>query len=290
VRTALHAAVTPLLIGVVLAGCAGRPASLPPPIDPSQIVARRPPPPEPPPPAPRNPRLPPTPELVALPGGRAIPPPPVGAAPPGAPRGETVAPAVGVIPRPPSIRIASEVEGCLIPPNAVTTQLTMRPPPIERDRARAALASMTGRPPEGGMHVAGVYRASLRLRVGLRVAEAPNGCLVPTVQVQADVQRAIFLASDLTLGSCRYDVVLAHEREHARIDDVLLGDLDGWIAAPLRQALAEPGALRGSGQQLAARIQARFDQARLAFQNARQAAQLSIDTPQEYARASRACG
>jgi hypothetical protein len=244
----------------------------------------------PPPPAPRNPRLPPTPELVALPGGRPIPPPPAGAAPPGAPRGETAAPAVGLIPRPPSLAVASQVDGCFIPPNAVTTQLNMRPPPIERDRGRATLANMTGRPPEGGMHVAGVYRASLRIRVGLRVSEAANGCLVPTVQVAADVQRAIFVASELSPGSCRYDVVLAHEREHARIDDVMLTDLDSWIAAPMRQVLAEPGALRGNAQQLAARIQARFEQARVAFHNARQTAQLSIDTPQEYARASRACG
>jgi len=192
--------------------------------------------------------------------------------------------------RPPSVPAISQVDGCFIPPNAVTTQLNMRPPPIERDRGRATLASMTGRPPEGGMHVSGVYRASMRLRVGLHLHAGHQAAIRRLADAQADVQRAIFVASELAPGSCRYDVVLAHEREHARIDDALLGDLDNWIAAPLRQVLAEPGALRGGSQQLAARIQARFEQARVAFHNARQAAQLSIDTPQEYARASRACG
>lgn len=274
---------------LALAGCAGRPASLPPPIEAHQVVPPPPAAPTPTPESPRVPRLPPTPELVALPGGRTIPPPPA-ATSPGLPRSETMAPARGMIPRPPMLGpTPSEVDGCFIPANAVTTQINIGNPGVEVDRGRATLAAMTGRPPEGGMHVSGVYRANLRLRVGVRVGTSANGCLMPMVQVIADVQRAIFVASELTPGSCRYDVVLAHEREHARIDDVVLGDLDGWIAAPLRQVLAEPGMLRGTAQQLAARINARFEQARITFQNARNGAQLSIDTPQEYARASRAC-
>lgn len=293
----LRAAALTLLL---LAGCAGRPASLPPPVEASQVVPAPPPEPTPAPEVPRTPRLPPTPELVALPGGRPVPAAPPGATQPsgpssggpssGGPRADAIAPARGQIARPPSIiPPPAEVEGCFIPANAVTTQLNMTAPGIELDRGRATLAAMTGRPPEGGMHVSGVYRANMRLRVGVRVSTAANGCLVPGVQVSADVQRAIFVASELAPGSCRYNVVLGHEREHARIDDVVLADLDAWIAAPLRQVLAEPGVLRGTGQQLAARINARFEQARAAFQSARNAAQLSIDTPQEYARASRAC-
>jgi hypothetical protein len=281
---------TALVLLAALAGCASRPASLPPPVDASQVTVVPAPPPAPPPPPPSNPRLPPTPELVALPGGRAIPAPLAGAPPPGGPRGETVGAARGLIPGPPAIGATpAESDGCFIPANAVTTQLDMRRPDIAQDRGRATLAAMTGRPPEGGMHVAGVYRSSLRVRVGLRIATAPNGCLVPSAQVIAEVQRGIYVASELAPGTCRYEVVLGHEREHARIDDVLLGDLEGWFAAPLRRMLAEPGALRGSAQELSARLQARFEQARRAFDAARQQAQLSIDTPQEYARASRAC-
>jgi len=283
------------LVLLLLAGCAGRPASLPPPVEANQVAPAPPPEATPAPEVPRTPRLPPTPELVALPGGRPVPAAPPGATPPGGPssggpRADTIAPARGQIARAPSIiPPPAEVDGCFIPANAVSAQLNMSEPGIELDRGRATLAAMTGRPPEGGMHVSGVYRANMRLRVGVRVSTAANGCLVPSVQVSADVQRAIFVASELAPGSCRYSVVLGHEREHARIDNVVLGDLDAWIAAPLRQVLAEPGVLRGTGQQLAARINARFEQARAAFQSARNAAQLSIDTPQEYARASRAC-
>lgn len=276
-----------------LAACAGRPAVLPPPIEAAQVTATAaaPRPAEAAPrPAPANPRLPPNPELVALPGGRPIPPPPAGAAPGATPPGETLAPARGLVPRPAALPpTPAEADGCFIPPRAVTTQLDVAPPPVARDRTRAALASMTTSGPEGDLHVAGVYRASLRLGIALRIGLAPNGCLVPDVTVRATAPRGIFVAAEFNPGSCRYDVILAHEREHARIDDTLLADLDGWLAAPLRQVLAAPGALRGTAPELAARLQARFEQAKTAFIEARRQAQLSIDTPAEYARASRAC-
>lgn len=276
---------------LLLAGCAGRPGSLPPPVEASQVMPPPAPAATPAPEQPRTPRLPPTPELVALPGGRPIPAAPLTGASPGGTRPETMAPAEGRIARPPLLPPPpSEVDGCYLPANSVTAELTMTAPGVELDRGRATLTAMTGRPAEGGMHVAGVYRANLHLRIGVRISQAANGCLLPSVRVTADVRRAIFVASELAPASCRYGVVLGHEREHARIDDVMLAELDAWLAAPLRQALAEPGLLRGPSQQLGARINARFDQARQAFQRAREAAQLSIDTPQEYARASRACG
>lgn len=292
-RAAAPVILAPMMLA--LAACAGRPASLPPPVDAAQVTAAAaaaPRPAEPPPPAaPANPRLPPNPELVALPGGRTIPQPPAGGVPAAPPQGETAAPAHGAIQRPPALpQPPAEVGGCFISSRAVAVRLSVQPPQVMRDRNRASLASMTGREAEGGLHVAGLYRAGTRIWLDVQIAVAPNGCLLPSATVQVDAPRGIYVASEFAPGSCRYEVVLSHEREHARIDDVMFTDLDGWLAAPLRQVLAEPGALRGTPQELNARLRARFEQARVAFNDARRQSQLSIDTPQEYARASRACG
>jgi hypothetical protein len=234
-----------------------------------------------PPPHAGPPRPPPTPELIALPGGARVPAPLPGAG------GQ---PARGVIPRPPDLPpLPGTVDGCTVQPGAVTLRLEMRPPPVITGQSRASLASL----PVSGGHapgaLAGVYQASLDARIGITIAESYAGCLVPNVVIEARAPRRILLAADLAPGSCRFAVALAHEQEHARIDDVLFRDIDAWLAAPVRQAMAEPGALRATPAGLRARLDAAFRRGFERFGEVRRQAQLSIDTPEEYARAGRAC-
>lgn len=251
------------------------------------------------------PRLPPTPEIIALPGGNRIPPPP-GSRPPIAtgpaaapqasePAGLPVTPMRGTIPAPPGLPAPpAEADGCLIPRNAVTAEVRANRPPVLIDQPRAALTASFGaanaRQVGGFSHVAGAYRArNMGPRMRTHVATAPNGCLVPTVQLDLVVERTIMIAAEYPPGSCRHRVALAHEWEHAAIDDAMFAAFDAWIAAPIRLALAEPGALRDTPQGLAERLNARFQPAARAFAEARMRAQLSIDTPQEYRRLTAAC-
>lgn len=281
-----------VLGGVLLAGCSGRSALLAPPMVAAEARLAQPAAPLPaamPVPPPHGPRLPPDPELVALPGGKAIPPR-VGPGTAPVPPAATIASPHGIVQAAPQLAPASSgTAGCSIPPRAIQTQVAIAPPQVAREHGRSTLAAMGGRGPEAALHVAGLYRTSLGIGFALRIATAGNGCLIPAAMVRAEAPRSIFVASELTPGSCRYEVVLAHEREHARIDEVMLADLDSWIGAPLRRVLGEPEALRGDPQVLVRRLQSRFEEAQQAFNEARRRAQLSIDTPSEYARASRLC-
>jgi hypothetical protein len=265
------------LLALVVAACAGAERAAVP-VDPTAEARVADPVP---PPHSGPPRPPPTPSLVALPGGARVPPPQPGGA---------GAPARGVIPRPPDLpALPASVDGCTVQAGAVTLRLDIRPPPVVSGQSRASLASL----PVTGGHPAsapvGVYQASLDARISVTIAESYAGCLVPNVGIEARAPRQILLAAELTPGSCRYIEALAHEREHARIDDVLFRDIDAWLAAPVRQAMAEPGALRGTPAGLRARLGEAFGRAFERFGAARRQAQLSIDTAEEYARVGRAC-
>lgn len=251
------------------------------------------------------PRLPPTPEIIALPGGNRIPPPPgarppiaTGPAPGAGAGGEAlpVTPMRGVIPPPPRLPDPpSEADGCLIPPAAVTAEVRANRPPVLLDQPRAALTAAFGATAAERLagrfsHVAGAYRArNAGPRMRTHVLAAANGCLVPTVRLDLQVERTIMIAAEYPPGSCRHRVALAHEWEHAAIDDAMFAAFDAWIAAPLRLVLAEPGALRDTPQGLAERLNARFQPAVRAFAEARMRAQLSIDTAEEYRRLTLAC-
>jgi hypothetical protein len=179
-----------------------------------------------------------------------------------------------------------------VQPGAVRVQADIRPPQLVAGQSRATLAALPGRVSghEGlGGQVAAVYGASLQARMAVRVSTAYAGCLVPDVLVLVTAPRSIRMAADLAPGTECHAAVLAHEQEHARIDDVLFRDLDGWLAAPLRRTLAQPRALRGSAETLNEQLRGAFNRAMAEFSTARRQAQLSIDTREEYLRVSRIC-
>jgi hypothetical protein len=120
-------------------------------------------------------------------------------------------------------------------------------------------------------------------------------CGMPRLRVELSMQPVtVFVASELATGSCQHDVTLSHEMKHVEVLRQTLDraardlerDLPEAIGAELRHA-KNPEELQ---QRLVVSVRdylARFmgEQQRLLDQ-----AQADVDSPEEYARVSNACG
>jgi hypothetical protein len=186
---------------------------------------------------------------------------------------------------------ASAPGGCVARPDAVRVLVRAEPPAVDTGMSTAQLAAIGEggglRPAHG--RLAGLYAAEFQLAAQIRV-ERRGDCLDPDVRLALNVTRGIRIASEYPPGTCRHAVALAHEQEHAAIDDALLQEADRRIGDPLRALLDAPGALAGGPPQpLAQLLRDAIGPAMAGFERERTRRQLAIDTPAEYARLSRAC-
>jgi hypothetical protein len=186
---------------------------------------------------------------------------------------------------------ASAPGSCAARPDAVRMTVEAAPAAVDTSMSTAQLVAIGQggglRPAHG--RLAGLYAAEFQLSAQIRVDRRGN-CLDPDVRLTLSVKRDIRVASEYPPGTCRHAVALAHEQEHAAIDDALLLEADRRIGEPLRAMLAAPGALSaGLPQPLAQALRDAIGPAMAAFERERSRRQLAIDTPEEYARLSRAC-
>lgn len=180
---------------------------------------------------------------------------------------------------------------CTARPDAVRVAVRATPPAVDTGMSTAQLAEIGEggglRPAHG--RLAGLYAAEFQLAAQIRV-DARADCLDPDVRLTLTVARGIRIASEYPPGTCRHAVALAHEREHAAIDDALLLEADQRIGDPVRALMKTPGVLAaGPPQPLAQALRDAIGPAMADFQRERARRQLAIDTPAEYARLSRAC-
>lgn len=181
--------------------------------------------------------------------------------------------------------------GCVARPDAVRVTVRAAPPAVDTGMSTAQLAAIGQggglRPAHG--RLAGLYAAEFQLAARIRV-DGRSPCLEPDVRLSLDVTRSIRIASEYSPGTCRHAVALAHEQEHAAIDDALLAEADRRIGDPVRALLDTPGVLAaGPPQPLAQALRDAIGPAMAGFERERARRQLAIDTPAEYARLSRAC-
>jgi hypothetical protein len=148
----------------------------------------------------------------------------------------------------------------------------------------------------------GLYKAELRTGLQLQYSVATLGaqaCLglrEAVIDVEF-VDRRIFLARELQRGTCRYDVTLAHEQRHARIDDVLLArELPNLKAAIAREAAdnGATGPVRVSDvdsyrEDFSERLQRVFRHELDRIGRIRRHEQSQIDTPDAYRREAERC-
>ena len=94
----------------------------------------------------------------------------------------------------------------------------------------------------------GIYQSELRAGLQLQFSTSVHGgqaCLAlreAAIEVEL-ADRRILLARELKRGTCRYDVTLAHEQLHARIDETLLARELPKMKAAIARAVQENGAV-----------------------------------------------
>lgn len=109
--------------------------------------------------------------------------------------------------------------------------------------------------------------------------------------------RTIYVAKEFEDGTCEYKAILSHEAKHAVTDDNVLAEYNGRFRKYVTEAvLANPMAgparrhyLDDLKQELAESVQKAFRRTFDDFQAARDRAQKTVDTPEEYGRVKRIC-
>jgi hypothetical protein len=104
----------------------------------------------------------------------------------------------------------------------------------------------------------------------------------------------IYIASNIAPESCLYAAVLAHERDHAAINDAVLRDFAPRVKAVLEQALAreQPAFERNRGsavKDVIDRLDASTAAVLAAFEREKAKRNAVIDTPQKRLAQTRAC-
>jgi hypothetical protein len=122
-----------------------------------------------------------------------------------------------------------------------------------------------------------------------------RACGMPRLRVELSMQPVtVFVASELATQSCQHDVTLSHEMKHVEVFRQALDraardlerDLPEAIGAELRHA-KNPGELQ---QRLVVSVRDYLAQYMGARQRPLDEEQAEVDSPEEYARVSNACG
>jgi hypothetical protein len=166
----------------------------------------------------------------------------------------------------------------------------------------AELQRLKREAPDEHVQALGFYRGELRTGLRLEYSVVTKGAdvcvgLRRAVIEIAFVDRTIVLARELRQGTCRYDVALAHERQHARIDDrVLARELpkikdavareaaDNGVIGPVRASDVDP-----YRDDFSERLNRVFRREIDRIGQVRRHEQAQIDTPEAYAREAGRC-
>src|SRR5260221_7842457 len=195
---------------------------------------------------------------------------------------------------------AGAAGGCSRPRPTINLSRELRRPVLDNTLPRPALQGIL--PGGEGTTTEGLYTGRLTGAVTRKTGiqgTAGDVCVrVDRIDVQITIApRTIYIARGRRPGSCGYNVVLEHERKHEAVDDdVVIAHLP-----IIRQALETAATMAGTlvvpayqrqeaVDRLTKAISDAFDRAitQLTAEQARR--QAAVDTPQEYARVSAACG
>jgi hypothetical protein len=151
-------------------------------------------------------------------------------------------------------------------------------------------------------HTLGLYKAELRSAMRLEYAVADDGkkACVGIRAVKLDIQladRRIYLARELERGGCRHGVTLAHEQQHARIDDTVFARELPKLKQALARAAADiglagplpSGSVAAHRDDMGERIERVFRHEVERINETRRREQGALDTPESYRREAARC-
>jgi hypothetical protein len=175
--------------------------------------------------------------------------------------------------------------------------------PAPRLVTRQDMAALRGMAGVGEQQDAlGLYTAELRTALNVRYKVQRSGDLACLWVSDAEIalefeERTIYIARELASGSCRYNVTLEHEREHARVDDAMIAKHVPQLRRAVADAVGRAGvvgpidaaALDEAQQRMGSQIERVFRQKVDQFEARRRAAQAAHDTPEAYREAAEHC-
>jgi hypothetical protein len=148
----------------------------------------------------------------------------------------------------------------------------------------------------------GLYKAELHTSMKVEFSTGDDGktaCigLRDVVVAMQLTERRIYLARELQRGTCRYDATLAHEQQHARIDDVIFARELPALKAAIARAAAENGVvgpvpvgdLPAHRADIGERMQRVLKHELDRVNEVRRHEQGAIDTPDAYRREAARC-
>jgi len=187
---------------------------------------------------------------------------------------------------------------CPPAPALIAVERAIDPPRIDNTLPLPAMQRVAGHPRAG--RALGLYKARLEAHWTIALSHREAGGLscrwIDKVVVTLHMPlRVIYIIRERRPGTCAYESVLGHEREHQEIDDAVIDEYRPHLRAAAAAAIdALPAAaLTGSGpgaaERLGAPISAALERAFDALKREREARQRAVDTPGEYRRVNAAC-
>lgn len=176
--------------------------------------------------------------------------------------------------------------------------IELHAPAASFDRRRLAGMKVMSRSGLGEHQEAlGLYKAELRTGMRFEYALRGYGPLVCIAIRSAAVRveftdRKIYLARELQPQSCRYAVTLAHEHEHARIDDAVFERELPKLVQAIREigTIAVPAAeVEANRADIKDRLERVFQRELGRIGQIRRDEQSRIDTPESYRREAERC-
>jgi hypothetical protein len=150
--------------------------------------------------------------------------------------------------------------------------------------------------------ILGLYKAELHssLRIEYTTREDGKSACLALREIRIDMQlaeRRIYLARELKRGTCRYDATLAHEQQHARIDDTIFARELPVIKQAIARAAAENSVIgplpladvAAHRDDVAERLQRVLRHELDRLNELRRREQGAIDTPESYRREAARC-
>ncbi|GEM_PF-2082160 len=173
-------------------------------------------------------------------------------------------------------------------------------PAVVRNRTMAELREVAGAVEH--KIALGLYAARLRARLDVQFRyrmRAGTACLwVQGARIVVELdERTIYLARELAGDECRTRVALAHEREHARIDDRIIDRHLPQVRRAVAQAIERIGVvgpidadeIEAEQARIGAELNRAFRQQMANLEKQRERAQAAIDTPESYRKAAGQC-
>jgi hypothetical protein len=193
---------------------------------------------------------------------------------------------------------AQAAPSCPPSPAVIEVKRAIAPPRIDNTLPLPALQRIAGHRRAG--RALGLYTARLEAHWTIAFRRDEKGgetCrwIERVVVTLSMPSRVIYIVRERQPGTCAYESVLVHEREHQATDDAVIEEYQARLRAAAVDAIeALPAAALtasdpGAAERLAAPVSTALGQTVDALKREREARQKAVDTPEEYRRVNTAC-